>query len=314
MVPFAHGNDGGGSIRIPASACGLFGMKPTRGRITMGPLLGDIQSGLVNDHALTRSVRDSAALLDATAGWMPGDPYVAPEPERPYIEEVGANPGKLRIAFARTTATGSPLHPDVIAAVEDAAKLCEELGHHVAEASPPINGEQLVDPFTDLWAAGAAWGIDSLTFLLGKQPKEEDFEILTWALYQRGQNVSASKYLMAIAMLQMLSRTVAYFHQQYDLWLTPTLASPPVPLGYIESTPEEPMLGFERATEYVPYTPLQNATGQPAMNVPLSWNDEGLPIGVQFAGRYGDEATLFRLAAQLEEARPWAGRIPPVSA
>jgi amidase len=206
------------------------------------------------------------------------------------------------------------LDPDVIAAVENAAKLCEELGHHVAEASPPINGEQLVDPFTDLWAAGAAWGIDSLTFLLGKQPKEEDFEVLTWALYQRGQDVTASKYLIAITMLQMLSRTVANFHQQYDLWLTPTLASPPVPLGYIESTLEEPMLGFERATEYVPYTPLQNATGQPAMNVPLSWNDEGLPIGVQFVGRYGDEATLFRLAAQLEEARPWAGRIPPVSA
>jgi amidase len=280
----------------------------------MGPLVGDIQNGLVNDHALTRSVRDSAALLDATAGWMPGDPYVAPDPERPYIEEVGADPGKLRIAFARTTATGAPLHADSIAAVEDAAKLCEELGHHVEEASPPINGEQLVDPFTDLWAAGAAWGIDSLTFLLGKQPKEEDFEILTWALYTRGQEVSASKYLMAITMLQMLARTAAAFHERYDLWLTPTLASPPVPLGYIESTPEEPMLGFDRAAELVPYTPLQNATGQPAMNVPLYWNGEGLPVGVHFVARYGDEGVLFRVAAQLEEARPWAGRIPPVHA
>ena len=314
MVPFAHGNDGGGSIRIPASCCGLFGLKPTRARITLGPLLADMLGGLVNEHGLTRSVRDSAALLDATQGSVPGDPYVAPEPERPYIEEIGADPGQLRIAFTRVTANGVPLHPDVIAAVEDAAKLCEELGHHVEEASPPINGEELVDSFTALWAAGAAWSIDSLSFFLGKQPKEEDFEILTWALYKRGQEISASNYMMALSSLQMLGRQAAAFHQEYDLWLTPTLASPPVPLGYIESTPEEPMLGFDRAADFVPYTPVQNATGQPAMSVPLYWNDEGLPIGAHFVARYGDEATLFRLAAQLEEARPWAQRRPPVSA
>jgi amidase len=315
MVPFAHANDGGGSIRIPASCCGLFGLKPTRARITAGPIIGDIMGGLVNEHCVSRSVRDSAALLDATEGIMPGDPYVAPPIARPYLEEVGAPAGKLRIAFTRVNPNpASPLHPDAVAAVEDAAKLCEELGHEVTEDAPAVSSEQLVDSFTALWSAGNAWGIDSFAQFMGKTPSRDDFEILTWALYEQGKEVSASQYLTAIAQLQMLGRTMAFFHQRYDLWLTPTLASPPLPLGHIASTPEQPMLGFERAAEFVPFTPIQNVTGQPAMSVPLYWNGEGLPVGVHFAARFGDEATLFRLAAQLEEARPWAGKIPPVSA
>lgn len=314
MVPFAHANDGGGSIRIPASCCGLFGFKPTRARITAGPLIGDIMGGLVNEHCVSRSVRDSAALLDATQGSMPGDPYVAPEPKRPYLQEVGADPGHLRIAFTTKTPLGNPLHPDCIAAVEDAAKLCQELGHEVEEAAPAVNGEELVQTFTDLWSAGNVWSIDTIAMLTGKQPTADDFEILTWALYELGREVPAGRYLADIAQLQMLTRTVAQFHQRYDIWLTPTLGLPPVELGYIVSTPEQPMRGFERATEYVPYTPLQNVTGQPAMSVPLYWNDAGLPIGAHFVARYGEEDTLFRLAAQLEEARPWAQRRPPVSA
>jgi amidase len=314
MVPFAHANDGGGSIRIPASCCGLFGLKPTRARITHGPFIGDIMSGLVNEHCVSRSVRDSAALLDATAGSMPGDPYVAPEPERPYLQEVGADPGHLRIAFTRQTPMGNPLHPDCIAAVEDAAKLCQELGHEVEEVSPQVGGGQLIQTFTDLWAAGNVWSIDLIATLSGKQPKADDFEVLTWALYELGQKVTAGRYLEAVSQLQMLGRQVAQFHQRYDLWLTPTLSSPPVELGYIVSTPEEPMRGFERAAEFVPYTPIQNVTGQPAMSVPLYWNADGLPIGTHFAAAYNGEATLFRLAAQLEEARPWANKRPPVSA
>ena len=314
MVPMAHASDGGGSIRIPASCNGVFGVKPTRARISSGPLVGDVMNGLTNEHAETRSVRDSAALLDATRGNAPGDPYVAPEPERPYLQEVGANPGKLRIAFARQTPLGLPLHPDCIAAVEDAAALCEELGHHVEEAAPSVTGDQLVQAFTALWSAGNAWTIKGMAMAMGKEPKEEDFEIMTWAMYQQGLQVSASDYLLAISALQFLSRQIADWHQGYDVWLTPTLAAPPVELGWITSTPEEPMRAFTRAAEWVPYTPIMNVTGQPAMSVPLYWNDEGLPIGAHFAAPYNGEAILFRLAAQLEEARPWSGKRPPVSA
>jgi amidase len=314
MVPFAHANDGGGSIRIPASCCGLFGLKPTRARITLGPVLGDIMGGLVNEHCVSRSVRDSAALLDATQGAMPGDPYVAPAPARPYLEEVGADPGTLRIAMTTQTPNGVPLHEDCIAAVKDAAALLTDLGHQVEEASPPVPGEQLIQSFTQLWAAGNAFGIDGIAMMTGRQPRQEDFEILTWALYEMGREVTAVQYQTGIFFMQMLARQMAAFHDRYDLWLTPTLGSPPVKLGYIVSTPEQPMLGFERSAEYVPFTPVQNATGQPAMNVPLYWNAEGLPVGVHFVARYGDEATLFRLAGQLEEARPWAHKRPPVSA
>lgn len=314
IVPFGHANDGGGSIRIPASCCGLFGLKPTRTRITAGPLIGDIMSGLVNEHCVSRSVRDSAALLDATAGSMPGDPYFAPHQERPYLEEVGTSPGRLRIAFTTSSVNTAPLHEDCVAAVKDAAALLSDLGHEVEEASPPVPGEQLVQSFTQLWAAGNAWGIDTLAMFTGNQVKEEDFEILTWALYKLGKEITATQYLTAVSGMQMLARQIAGFHKTYDVWLTPTLGAPPVELGHIQSTPEDPMLAFTRSADFVPFTPLQNVTGQPAMSVPLYWNDEGLPIGLHFAGRSGEEATLFRLAAQLEEARPWASKVPPVSA
>jgi amidase len=314
MVPFAHASDGGGSIRIPASCCGVFGVKPTRARITSAPLVGDVMNGLTVEHAETRSVRDSAALLDATAGNISGDPYVAPKPERSYLQEVGADPGHLRIAFTRQTPLGVPLHPDCIAAVEDAAKLCEELGHHVEEAAPEVSGEGLVQTFSALWSAGNVWTIRGLALAMGKEPKEEDFEILTWAIYQQGLQVSGGDYLLAITQLQILARQIAAWHEKYDIWLTPTLSAPPVELGWISSTPEEPMRGFQRAADWVPYTPIMNVTGQPAMSVPLYWNDEGLPIGTHFAAAYNGEATLFRLAAQLEEARPWAAKRPPVSA
>ncbi len=314
IVPMAHGNDGGGSIRIPASCCGVFGLKPTRARTPQGPLFGDQMSGLVADHALTRSVRDSAALLDATAGPDIGDPYYAPPAARPWAQEVGAVPGVLRIVFSTRTATGVELHPDCVAAVKDAAALCEELGHEVVEGAPPVNGEQLTDAFIATWEAGTAQGIDSLAPLLGKVPTPDEFEPLTWALYEAGQKVTAPRYLIGITQLQQMSRTIAHWMQNYDLWLTPTLAEPPLKLGEMDPTPDNPRAGFERAAEYVPFTPIQNATGQPAMSVPLYWNSAGLPIGAHFSAKFGDEATLFRLAAQLEEARPWASKRPPVSA
>jgi len=314
LVPMAHGNDGGGSIRIPASCCGLFGLKPTRARNPLGPDFGDIFSGLVIDHALTRSVRDSAALLDATAGPDVGDPYWAPPPARPFLQEVGADPGRLRIAFTTTAPTGVKIHADCISAVRDAAALCAELGHEVVEAAPEVNGEGVTQTFMVLWSAGCAWSIDGMGLVTGKTPTQDQFEPLTWALYEMGRQQSASSYLLSLAFLQRVARDIARFFLKYDVWLTPTLSEPPVPLGTFDSPPENPLQGLRRAEAFVPFTPICNATGQPAMSVPLYWNAEGLPVGVHFVGRFGDEATLFRIAAQLEEARPWVGRLPPVSA
>jgi amidase len=314
LVPMAHANDGGGSIRIPASCCGLFGLKPTRARNPIGPDFGDIFSGLVADHAVTRSVRDSAALLDATAGPDVGDPYWAPPPVRPFLQEVGADPGRLRIAFTTTAAPGAKVHPDCVSAVREAAALCARLGHEVTEATPAVNGELVTRSFMVLWSSGCAWTIDGIGLATGRTLTREQFEPLTWALYEMGRQQSASTYLLSLAFLQRVARGIARFFLNYDVWLTPTLSEPPVPLGTFDSPPQDPLKGLRRAQAFVPFTPVCNATGQPAMSVPLYWNADGLPVGVHIIGRFGDEATLFRLAAQLESARPWAGRRPPVSA
>ncbi|HEY6291251.1 MAG TPA: amidase [Terriglobia bacterium] len=314
MVPMAHANDGGGSIRIPASCCGLFGLKPTRARNPLGPDIGDVMGGLAAEHAVTRSVRDSAALLDATAGPDLGDPYWAPPPAGPFHEEVGRDPGRLRIAFSTRTLTGVPLQADCVAAAADAARLCSGLGHEVEEASPQIEAELFNQSFLNVWAAGCTAGIDGWAYLTGRAPTKDQFEVLTWGLYEMGRQVTGPRYLMGQTFLQSMARTMARFMLKYDVWLTPTLAEPPLPLGSFDSPVENPLAGLLRATQFVPFTPIANATGQPAMSVPLCWNAEGLPIGVHFVGRFGDEATLFRLAAQLEAARPWAERRPPVSA
>jgi amidase len=313
LVPMAHANDGGGSIRIPASCCGVFGLKATRARNPLGPDLGDIMGGLVVEHAVTRSVRDSAILLDATSGADVGDPYWAPPAIRPFREEVGTDPGRLRVAFTRKAATGVALHADCIAAVEDAARLCAGLGHEVVEATPPIDGDLLTHTFTAVWAAGCTAGIDSLASLIGRHPVPDQFEALTWALYEMGRKVTGSDYLRAWAALHQVSRAIGRFMVDHDVWLTPTLAEPPVPLGSFDSPPDNPLHGLLRAAAFAPFTLIANITGQPAMSVPLYWNAQGLPVGTHFSGRFGDEATLFRLAAQLEAARPWAARRPPVS-
>ena len=314
LVPMAHANDGGGSIRIPASCCGLFGLKPTRARNPLGPDFGDIFSGLVIDHAVTRSVRDSAALLDATAGPDVGDPYWAPPPTRPFLQEAGTNPGKLRIAFTTTAGSEIKVHPDCVSAVHDAAKLLAELGHQVEETVPLLNRELVTQSFMVLWSAGCAWSIDGIGMVTGRAITAAQVEPLTWALYEMGRKQNASTYLLSLSLLQRVAREIGRFFLNYDVWLTPTLSEPPVPLGTFDSPPENPLQGLRRAEQFVPFTPICNATGQPAMSVPLYWNAEGLPVGVHFIGRFGDEATLFRLAGQLESARPWAGRKPPVSA
>ena len=310
LVAMAHANDGGGSIRIPASCCGLFGLKPTRGRNPLGPHYGDIFGGLVVEHVVTRSVRDSAAMLDATAGPDLGDPYFAPPPARPYLEEVSRPPGFLRVAFTTSATTGVPVHADCVHAVRDAAKLCEDLGHDVSEATPDLEGDAISQAFITVWSAGSSWTIDDWARRTGQTPSVERFEPLTWGLYEMGNRRRAADYLLAIQDLQRASRQIARFFVEYDVWLSPTLAEPPPLLGSFASTPDNPMQGIFRSAQFVPFTPIFNATGQPAMSVPLFWNQENVPIGVQFAGRFGDEATLFRLAAQLEQARPWAGRWP----
>lgn len=312
MVPMAHANDGGGSIRIPASCCGVFGLKPTRARNPLGPDLGDMFGGLVAEHAVTRSVRDSAALLDATSGPDVGDPYWAPPPVRPFLLEVGADPGKLRMAFTASGIPGVKIHPDCSQAVRDAATLCASLGHEVEEVNPPLDRNLITQAFMVLWSSGCAWTIDGLALTTGKTPTPDQFEPLTWALYEMGKKQSASAYLLSLTLLQRIARTIAGFFLKYDLWITPTLAEPPLPLGTFDSPSENPLHGYRQAEAFVPFTPICNFTGQPAMSVPLFWNSAGLPVGTHFIGRFGDEATLFRLGAQLESARPWAGRLPPV--
>jgi amidase len=270
-------------------------------------------SGLVAEHAVTRSVRDSAALLDATSGPDLGDPYWAPTPARPFVEEAGAAPGRLRIAFTTRPVQGES-HADCVQAVQEAAQLCRELGHDVREAAPDIPGEQFRQIFLTIWQAGCSAMIDMLSQFAGRPPSPDELEPLTWAMYERGKQRLASDYLRAVLGMQQISRRIARFWLDYDVWLTPTVAEPPPPLGTFAPPREHPLQAMDRAIEFVPFTPIANATGQPAMSLPLSWNAAGLPIGTHFVGRFGDEATLFRLAAQLEAARPWANRRPPVCA
>ena len=312
IVPVAHANDGGGSIRIPASCCGLVGLKPTRGRNPLGPLLGDIIGGLICEHVVSRTVRDTAAMLDCTAGPEPGDPYAAPTPARPFFDEISAPAGRLRIAFAAKNFAGVPLHPECVAAVERTAALCAELGHVVEEASPPIDTGMMMQSFLTVWCSGLAMQIEAVAMLSGREAREELFEGVTWGLYQQGRQVTAAQYLLAVAMLQMQAREVGRFHERYDCWLTTTLGTPPIRLGTVDLTERDPMTALAPILDYVPFTPLQNTTGQPSISLPLHWTADGLPVGVMFTGRLGDEATLLRLAAQLEQAHPWKDRRPPV--
>lgn len=310
IVPVAHATDGGGSIRIPASCCGLFGLKPTRARITSGPEGGEGLSGLAMQHVVSRSVRDSAAMLDAVAGAMPGDPYVAPPPARAYLAEVSTPPGRLLIAFARTAPSGVPLHPDCVSAVEDAARLCESLGHEVQEASPQFDAEAMRAGFGLIFSAHTMANVGRATG--GVLPDPQLVEPLTYALAERGKHISAAEFIGAVHGLHRQSRRVAQFFERYDLWLTPTLAQPPMPIGHFDIDSGDFDAWLAQLDAFLPFTYPCNVTGQPAMSVPLFWSAEGLPIGCQFAARYGDESLLFRLAGQLEQARPWFNRRPPI--
>jgi amidase len=319
VVPMAHGNDGGGSIRIPASCCGLFGLKPTRGRNPLGPLFGDMASGIAHEHAVTRSVRDSAALLDITCGPDLGDPYYAPPKERPFLEEVGQPAGCFKIGFLTRIPEGwneeTGLHPDCESAVKDAAQLCESLGHDVDEVDAGhLSHPNLPESFGLIFTCFVGHAVAYWERELGRKIEQDYLEPVTWDIYQESLNTTGSDYLVAVEEIQRLSRKIArwYHNGDYDMLLSPTMRIPPTKIGAFEWTPEDPTRWIRTALSFVAFTRTQNITGQPAMSVPLFWNEKDVPIGVQFAGRFGDEATLFRLAAQLEQARPWEHRKPTI--
>ena len=310
IVPLAHANDGGGSIRVPASCCGLVGLKPTRGRNPLGPYFGDVIGGLLVEHVVSRSVRDTAVALDAVSGPDLGDPYVAPPHERPFAEALRDGGRRLKIAFTRANLSGEKVHADCIAAVESAAALCAELGHEVTEDAPRINSEITSQAFLTVWLAGLAQAIEGIGLLTAQTPTPDCFEGLTWGLYQQGKAITAAQYLMAWGGLHQVSRLVARWQAKWDAWLTPTLGAPPLRLGSIDVMESDVAPAIAALHGYATITPLQNVTGQPAINLPLHWNADGLPIGVQFVGRSGDEATLLGLAGELARARPGDARRP----
>jgi amidase len=317
MVPVAHANDGGGSIRIPASACGLVGLKPSRGRTSLGPDAGEVWAGMAVEHVVTRSVRDTAAVLDAVAGYMPGDPYVAPPPARPYGDEVGASPGRLRVGLLARVPAGAGLevHPECQRAVDDTGRLLASLGHVVEEAHPPaLDDPQALDAALTVVTAWTARDLAYWSARTGRTIGPGDVEPLIWAVADVGRTPTAVDYIRAVEYLQGHTRRLAaWWAEGFDLLLTPTLFEPPPPLGHF-TVREEPLRGFALAGAFVAFTLPFNMSGQPAVSLPLHWSPEGLPIGVQLIAAYGREDALLRVAAQLEMARPWRDRLPPIRA
>lgn len=335
VAPMAHGGDGGGSIRIPSSCCGVFGLKPTRGRTPVGPDHGEGWMGLALDHVLTLSVRDSAAALDATSGYEPGAAYDTLPRTGSFLDECGKDPGKLRIALCKQPALPGEPHRDVLDAADDAARLLESLGHRVEERVLPIDRDEFAMDFATIVAVSTASDIDDAEAATGRRSNLDDFEVGTRITAMLGRTIDAVRLERARRSLHAVGRRVADFMRDYDVILTPTLGQPPPRLGSlqphgIEGKAQElivnaglsPVLRIgplvraiaKKTFGFIPYTPLANATGQPSASVPLYWNAAGLPIGVMLTGRFGDEATLFRLASQLEAARPWRDRVPPVHA
>jgi amidase len=317
MVPVASGSDGGGSIRIPSSACGLVGLKPSRGRVPAGPDNGESMAGLSVEHVLTRSVRDTAAILDVLHGVAAGDPYTAPAPMRAYEDEVGADPGQLRIGVMRCAPSNiAPLHDDVLDAVDRAARALSSFGHAVDEAHPDALDEpEHILHFGVLTGCDAAATLDAWSERTGKPITQDDVEINTWALAELGRACTGRQLLASREWLFAYGRRMAgWWLSGYDVLLTPTLTAPPPPLGTFVATPENPLGAGAAASFLVPFTPPFNATGQPAVSLPVAWNADRLPIGVQLVAAYGHEEVLIRVASQLEQACDWAARKPPVCA
>jgi amidase len=315
-VPVAHANDGGGSVRIPAAANGLVGLKPTRGLVPLGPDFGEALNGAAVEFAVTRSVRDCAALLDAVSGPGVGDKYHTASPERPFAEEVGAPPGKLRVAFTTEAWSGAPVDPECAEAVEGLAALLEELGHDVVEASPELDVAAFDTANSRFWFAFLASAVAALSRATGVPPSSESLEATTLACYEAGMALTALEMMEADALQNQITRSVARWFLDYDVLLTPTIAQPTFPLGLLDANDPDLDAGgwYDKIFLHAPFTAPFNMTGQPAMSVPVMRTAAGGPVGTQLVARSGDEAALIRLAAQLEEARPWAAHRPTVHA
>lgn len=333
MVPLAHAGDGGGSIRVPAACCGLFGIKPTRARVPLGPDLGEAWQGCAVEHVISRSVRDSAAMLDAISGPDVGALYWPAAPSRPFLSEVGDPPGKLRIAFSSKPLLCGDVHSDCVEGLERAAKLCTDLGHDVTEAAPQFDGQDFMSAFMTMVLCEVRASMEDAERRAGRRARYSDFEPATQLMGLLGKRITAPRLIESMQRIHLAVRKIGHFFEDYDVFLTPTLARPPVRIGSLRPKGfEATMMSFlarlnsswlasvlvnidknsAAIFSFVPYTAPFNATGQPAMSVPIHWNEQCLPIGVQFVGRYGDEATLFRLASQLEQANPWGDRLPNV--
>lgn len=335
IVPAATASDGGGSIRIPASCCGLFGIKPSRGRVSLAPTFGQSWGGAVAEGTVTRSVRDSAVLLDILQGYVPGDPCLAQTPTRPYAEEVGRETGKLRIAFStRHPYAAQTVDAECVRAVEKTARYLHTLGHEVTEVPLPYGPEVFKDLFFPMIVSETASTLRLLSSWLGRPAKASDVELNTWLLGQLGEVYSGADYAHALFLWNGLSRSMAAFHEQYDVFITPVLAKPPITIGELQNTTQENVSlkllqktgGYrflkgsniideliERTFSYIPYTAIANMTGQPSMSVPMHWTETNLPVGVMFTSRMGEEDLLFRLAAQLESEHPWFDKRPHLS-
>jgi amidase/6-aminohexanoate-cyclic-dimer hydrolase len=308
IVPLAHASDGGGSIRIPASASGVFGLKPTRARNPIGPERGEGWSGFSCGHVLSISVRDSAAMLDAIHGPEPSSPYVAPAPERPFAEEVGRDPGRLRIAFTDRSPYGDTVDAEIAAAVREVANFLAGLGHHVEERAPALAADPAVV------SANTGLAVRQAEQQFGRPMTDRDLQILTLATAHNAGKATATDLMAAQLNAFRISRGLATFFQACDVFLCPTLCAPPLRIGELNPMSRDLSHIPPILRRYMPATSMFNMSGQPSMSMPLAWNTAGLPVGMMFTARFGDEATLFRLAAQLEQERPWRQKLPPICA
>jgi amidase len=308
MVPMAHASDGGGSIRVPASECGLVGLKPSRGRISQGPKVGEGWAGATTDGVVSRSVRDTATMLDVMSGRRTGDPYTAAPPTRPFADEVGVDPGRLRIGLAPSHA-GVTTDPECLAAVDAAGSLLESLGHHVEIAQPDaFFDDQFSRHFVTIVAVATAVDFANMGTSIGRPIAEDDVEASNWIMGSIGRAVPAADYIASVNWVHAWSRRLHAWWDEFDVLVSPVIAVPPPPIGWLS----DPELGTERLTSILQFTAQFNVSGQPAMSLPLHWSDRDLPVGVQFVGPIDDEALLIRLASQLETAAPWADRVPPI--
>lgn len=312
MLPMAHASDGFGSIRVPAACCGLVGLKPTRARNSFAPFAGEGLGGVSTEHALSLSVRDSAALLDATCGYIPGDPFTAPAPARPYLQEVVTAPGTLRIAWTDKAPNGAAIDPECLRLLEDTVRLCGELGHRVEQRDPAIDREAVVATFLTLASVNTVVNLAGHP-TAGRSAAEYEVERITWLTAKLGEKVSGADYVRAVQTEHRLGRQMAAFHAEWDVLLTPALAAPPVELGWLDMMMEDVAEYWRRVFDFSPFTVWFNLSGQPAIMLPLGQGHTGLPLAVQCVARFGDEATLFRLAGQLEAARPWFARKPSMA-